>query len=77
MTVAGPVGLSERVLVEEHGPYAACEISATLCNPVVKLKKRVSPTLNVCREAHVVYVASPLGGIVHPKASPTTCLLSW
>lgn len=54
MTTAGPVGLSERVLVEEHGPYAACGTSATLCNPVVKLNKRVSPTAKVRREAQVV-----------------------
>nr|GEX42716.1 hypothetical protein [Tanacetum cinerariifolium] len=30
VTVAGPNGLSERMLMREHGPYAACETSATV-----------------------------------------------
>ncbi|KAJ0886410.1 hypothetical protein HanRHA438_Chr09g0379091 [Helianthus annuus] len=52
--VAGPVGLSERVLVEVHGSAVAdWETSATVWNPVVKLKKSVSPTVKDCREAQV------------------------
>ncbi|KAJ0491521.1 hypothetical protein HanRHA438_Chr12g0535721 [Helianthus annuus] len=44
----------EMGLAVVHGPYAACDTSATLWNPVVKLKTRVSPTLKVCWEAQVV-----------------------
>lgn len=36
--VAGPAVAMEIGLVVVHGPYAACDTSATLCAPVVKLK---------------------------------------
>ncbi|KAK1410792.1 hypothetical protein QVD17_37331 [Tagetes erecta] len=62
--VAGPVVAREMGFVEVHGLYAVAETSATSCNPLLKLKTRVSPTVKVCCEAgHVIYAAAPLEGV--------------
>nr|GEX48197.1 hypothetical protein [Tanacetum cinerariifolium] len=44
-----------------HGPYAACATSATVCAPVVKLKRSVSPTVKVSRDAHVARFFQKIG----------------